>query len=237
MNSCGAESILCQATNFSLWLIAGAALVDSINPCAIAVLLILLTALLSQENRKKILKMGLTFTTAIYLAYLLLGLGLLGVVNLFGLAVYFHRAIGFLAIVLGILNIKDYFNYGGGGFVMEIPRKWRPKLKLIIQGTTSYFGVFVIGFLVTLFELPCTGGPYLFVLGLLSQGIGWSRVLFALLFYNLIFVTPLILLTTLIHFGFATIERVDKWKERNIKTLHLLAGIIMLFLGFWVFLS
>jgi cytochrome c biogenesis protein CcdA len=217
--------------------ITSAALVDSINPCAIAVLLILLTALLAQNNKKKVLKLGLVFTLSIFIAYFLLGIGLLGVVNLTGLAGPFHKVIGFLAVIIGLLNIKDFFKYGAGGFVMEIPRSWRPKLKSLLNSVTSVPAVFAIGFVVTLFELPCTGGPYLFVLGLLSQNINWYQIIPILVFYNLVFILPLVIITFLIYFGYSTAEKADKWKDKNIKYLHLIAGVIMVALGIWVFIS
>ncbi len=58
-----------------------------------------------------------------------------------------------------------------------------------------------------------------------------------LLYYNLIFVSPLILLTILIYFGYASIEKAIDWKERNLRRLHLMAGLLMLGLGLWVFLN
>jgi cytochrome c biogenesis protein CcdA len=235
-SSCAIEATTrCLEPNISV--IGGAALVDSINPCAIAVLLILLAALMSQKDKKRALKMGLVFISAIFLAYLLLGIGLIGIINLAGLAGIFHKTIGVLAILIGILNIKDFIWYGGGGFVIEIPRRWRPTLKLLLSKATTTLGVFATGFLVTLFELPCTGGPYVFVLGLLSQNLDWSQVIPILIFYNLVFVTPLFILTGLIYFGFATIEKTEKWKERNLRLLHLIAGIIMIALGIWVFIN
>jgi len=238
------DSFTCKVGDLSsrileptFWVIFSAAIVDSINPCAIAVLLILLTALLAQNDKKKILKLGLVFTLSIFVAYFLLGVGLLGLVNLAGLSGLFHKIIGFLAIIIGLLNIKDFFRYGGGGFVMEIPRKWRPKLKTLLNSVTSVCGVFIIGFVVTLFELPCTGGPYLFVLGFLSQDINWYQIVPILLFYNLIFVLPLIVLTLLIYFGYSTAEKANKWKDKNIRLLHLIAGVIMVALGIWVIVN
>jgi cytochrome c biogenesis protein CcdA len=233
--TCKLDSLTSRTLEPTFWVIAGAAIVDSINPCAIAVLLILLTALIAQNDKKKVLKLGFVFILSIFIAYFLLGIGLLGVVNVTHLAGPFHRIIGFLAIIIGIFNIKDFFRYGAGGFVMEIPRSWRPKLKALLNSVTSAPAIFAIGFLVTLFELPCTGGPYLFVLGLLSQNIDWVRIVPILILYNLVFVLPLIIITFLIYLGYSSTEKADKWKEKNIRVLHLIAGIIMVLLGLWVF--
>jgi len=219
----------------TLPVITGAAFVDSINPCAIAVLLILLATLLATGDKKKALKTGIAFIFALYLTYFALGIGLIGILNLSGFATIFHQFIGILAIVIGAFNIKDYFWYGGGGFVMEIPRSWRPKLKEMLSKATSPTAAFFIGIVVTLFKLPCTGGPYIFVLGLLSQNLSWVKEIPILLYYNLVFVFPLIIISGLIYFGYSSVEKADIWKEKNIKILHLVAGIVMIALGVLVY--
>ncbi len=223
--------------NYSLWAIAGAAIVDSINPCAIAVLLILLTALMfGAGNKKRALYGGLAFTFSIYITYFLFGLGLLQLIAVTNIANIIAKIVGVVALLIGLANIKDFFFYGGGGFVMEIPRNWRPTLKKILNGITSPWGAFFAGFVVTLFELPCTGGPYFFVIGLLSQAQSIKSIIPTLLFYNLVFIIPLLLISFGVYFGVSSIEKAEEWKNKNIRALHLVAGIIMLALGVWVFL-
>jgi len=227
----GDSSPMEKLSSLSLLTVIGAALVDSINPCAIAVLLILMSALLAAGNKKKAIKAGFAFTVSIYIAYFLFGLGLFSAIQISGLSYWFYKIIGVLAIIIGLANIKDYFWYGGGGFVMEIPMSWRPKLKEMLGKVTSPLGAFLIGFVVCLFELPCTGGPYIVILGLLADKMTMWASIPILLLYNLVFVLPLIIITLLIYFGFANVENATKWKDSNLKTLHLIAGLIMLALG------
>jgi cytochrome c biogenesis protein CcdA len=52
-----------------------------------------------------------------------------------------------------------------------------------------------------------------------------------LAFYNLVFILPLLVVTFLVFRGFTTIESADKWKEKHIRKLHLIAGIVMIALG------
>lgn len=221
----------------SLWLITGAALVDSINPCAIAVLLILLTALMIAGGKKRAAYAGLAFTASIYIAYFLFGLGLFSVIQLSGLSYFFYELVGVFALLIGLANIKDFFWYGGGGFVMEIPRSWRPTLKKILENVTSPLGAFLSGFVVCLFELPCTGGPYLFILGLLAEESTRDAAIPLLAYYNLIFVLPMLMITGSFYFGYKKIEEMQKWKDKKIRHLHLVAGIIMMVLGLWVLLG
>jgi len=217
--------------------VIGAALVDSINPCAIAVLLILLGALLAAGDKKRALKAGFAFTLSIYIAYFLFGVGLFSALQISGLSYWFYKIVGLLAVVIGLANIKDYFWYGGGGFVMEIPRSWRPSIKKILGAVISPTGAFLAGFAVCLFELPCTGGPYIFILGLLAERATMATAIPILLLYNLFFVLPLIAITLLLYFGFYSIEKASEWKEKNIRVLHLVAGIIMLALGLAVMMG
>jgi cytochrome c biogenesis protein CcdA len=218
----------------SLGVIVSAAIVDSINPCAIAVLLVLLAALLAAGDRGRAIKAGLAFTASIYIMYFLFGLGLLSAIQLTGFQTLVYQVVGFLAIVIGLANIKDYFWYGAGGFVMEIPRSWRPTLKGLLHRATTPLGAFGIGFLVTLFELPCTGGPYLFILGLLAEKTTQAAAIPILLFYNLFFILPLLIITLAIYFDWLSFDRVQEWKNKNIRNVHLVTGLVMLALGLLV---
>ncbi len=219
----------------SLWVITGLALVDSVNPCAIAVLIILLGALMMVQKKKRALWGGLCFTTAIYISYFLFGLGISYTLQLAqSISFYIFKGVGILAIILGLANIKDFFWYGSGGFVMEIPRSWRPRLKSMLRGVTSPLGAFLVGFAVTLFELPCTGGPYFVVLGLLSAYESMAKVLPILFYYNFFFVLPLLVITGLVYLGLSSVQEAGKWKDRNIRILHLAAGLIMTGLGAYV---
>jgi cytochrome c biogenesis protein CcdA/thiol-disulfide isomerase/thioredoxin len=215
----------------SLVTVIGAAIVDSINPCAFAVLLILLGTLLATGDKEKALRGGLAFTLSIYIVYFLFGLGLFSVLQISGLSYWFYKIIGVLAIILGLANIKDFFWYGGGGFAMEIPKSWRPTLKKMLSAVTSPLGAFLMGFIVCLFELPCTGGPYIFILGLLAERSTMIAAIPILLLYNVFFIIPLLVITFIMYSGLRNVNEMDKWKDKNIKELHLIAGLIMLALG------
>ena len=232
------SDILSQNFDFNLdtfWIITSAALVDSINPCAIAVLLILLSSLLITKDRKQVLKVGLIFCLGLFFAYFLVGLGLFSVFNFFELqkyTEYIHWIIGGFAIFLGLFNIKDFFWYGKG-VSMEIPTSWRPTMRRFLKSITSPFGAFSAGFIIVLFELPCTGGPYLFTVGYLST-LSKVVIIPILVYYNLLFILPLLVIIGLIYLGKSSVESARKWKDRNIRILHLIAGLLLLGLGIWV---
>lgn len=213
-----------------------AALVDAINPCAFAVLVILLTTILVANNKKKALLAGLAFTLAIFISYFLMGLGLYSAIAASGLTRIFYVIVACLAIVIGLFNLKDYFWYGKF-FKMEVPESWRPRMKSLIKGVSSVPGAFFIGFVVSLFLLPCTSGPYIVILGLLTEVATRSYAIFLLLLYNLIFVLPMVIITLLVYFGVTTTEKTEKWRTSKLEVLHLIAGLIILALGVGMFIA
>ncbi|MFH1238262.1 MAG: GAP family protein [archaeon] len=220
--------------------ITGLALADAINPCVLAVLTIILVTLLIQEpeNRKKVLYSGLAFTIAIYIGYLFYGIIIMQFFRTFAdimrekiIEYHFYESLGILAMIIGALNIKDFFMYKPGGIATEMPLFMRPKVKQIIKKVTSPRGAFITGFIVTLFLLPCTIMPYFIANGILSK-IPFSEALLWLLYYNLIFILPMLVIVGLVYYGFTDVNKVSRWKERKIKSLHLIAGILLFLVGF-----
>ena len=209
---------------------------DSINPCAFAVMLLLLSTIFSKsKSKKKTIAAGLLFSLAIFLSYLLIGMGFYKVLGYAGVTTAFKRVVGGVGLLIALANIKDYFWYGEG-FLMEVPLAWRPKMMKIIQSVVSPIGAFVIGILVSLFLLPCSSGPYLVVLGLLKSenvsiaglGIGYLVV------YNLIFILPMLVITFLVGTGQSSVEKLAKMKNKNTKLMHLIMGVMMLLLSWYV---
>ncbi len=210
--------------------VISAAAVDAINPCAFAVLIILLTTILATKSRKQALLAGLAFSTSIYISYFLMGLGLFSAIQNSGLTHIFYIAVAILAILVGLFNLKDYLWYGKW-FIMEVPLSWRPRMKALLKGITSIPGAFLVGFVISLFLLPCTSGPYIVILGLLAKTATKNYATFLLLIYNFIFILPMLIITLAVYFGITTTEQAEHWRTKKLKTLHLIAGIIILILG------
>jgi cytochrome c biogenesis protein CcdA len=218
-----------QSHSLTLLMVIGAALVDAINPCAFAVLIILMTTVLAAGSAVKALKTGLAFSLAIFISYFLMGMGLYQAIHVVGLSSLFMKIVGGLAIILGLLNLKDYFWYGKG-VLMEVPLSWRPKMKSLIHSITSPVGAFLIGFLVSLFLLPCTSGPYIVILGMLADTTKQLEAAMYLLLYNFIFVLPMIVITFLVYRGLNP-EKLEKLRQTKLRTLHLIAGVILILMG------
>ncbi|MFA5855048.1 MAG: cytochrome c biogenesis protein [Candidatus Gracilibacteria bacterium] len=215
--------------SLTLPILIGGALVDSINPCEFAVLLILMTTILASGNKKKALFSGIAYSVAIFISYFLMGLGLYSVASRIGDTTIFIKIIGIIAIVIGVFNLKDFFWYGKI-FIMEVPLSWRPKLKALVKSITGPVSAFFIGFLVSLFLLPCTSGPYIVILGMLGHSETYMEAFWLLALYNLIFILPMLAITVGVYFGM-NVEKAEETRSRNLKVLHLIAGVIMLGMG------
>jgi len=136
--------------------------------------------------------MGLVYVAAIYLAYFLIGLGLMQAVLFAGSHHLMAKIGSWLVIGLGLINLKDYF-------FPQLPIHLR--IPTIAHGTiqdwlkrATFPAAAVGGFLVGLCTFPCSGGIYVAIVGLLAakttylQGVGYLGI------YNLAFVAPLLII-------------------------------------------
>ena len=220
----------------SLTKVVSLALVDAVNPCEFAVLTMLLVSIIAYNPHKKenIIWAGLSFSLAVFIMYIVYGLFIIKsfqlVQGITTVRPFLYKALGGAAMLLGLLQIKDFFVYKVGSFATEMPVSWRPKVKRIISKVTSPVGAFGVGIFVTLFLLPCTIGPYIILGGMLSF-MEILSTLPTLLLYNIIFISPMLLITLVVYFGLSRVEDVQNWKDKNIRILHLIAGLIILGLG------
>ncbi|MFH0852296.1 MAG: hypothetical protein V1845_01690 [bacterium] len=222
-----------SSLNLTPWAVACGAAVDAINPCEFAILILLMASMLiEQENRKRALLTGFSFIAAVFISYFLMGIGLLEFIRVYTLSFSgtFYTTMGIVAIIFGLLNVKDYFWYGGGGFLMEVPQRWRPKMKELVRGIASPWGGFTVGLLISVFLLPCTSGPYVIILGMLAAKTTFFVAFLYLILYNLIFILPMAAIVLAMYWGLSP-EKAENWRKNKLRLLHLIAGIILIALG------
>ena len=130
--------------------ITSLALVNSVNPCQIAVLVLVLMTILMQnpEKKRKILFSGLAFIAAVYIGYLFYGIVLVQLFQAFTQtlkqgSIYLKYAIATLSMLIGGLQIKDFLFYKKGSFATEMPIWMMGRAKRIIEKITSPFGAFL----------------------------------------------------------------------------------------------
>jgi cytochrome c biogenesis protein CcdA len=223
--------------------ITAAALADSVNPCGIAALLILFFALVETQNSRKVLINGFAFIGGVFVVYFLFGLGAFQFLKLSFLAPYLHWFVGVFAISVGILSIYNYFKKRkecqvcDNDAAFKVPFWGRGFFAKVIKKMTTLPGAFILGTLIILIEIPCTGGPYFFALGYIAESRSRLSLIPTLFYYNFVTFLPLIIITFLVYFGLTNIEKTRKWKNRNLLRFHLITGIIMIILGLIVIFS
>lgn len=211
------------------------AAIDSINPCAIGVLILMLSVVLtSGGSTRRMIFFGVLYVFAIFLVYLLAGIGLVyyfARVPLF-VAEYISIAVGILIALAGLLEIKDYFWYGRW-FSLSIPEGAAKRLHNYAARSTAW-GVIFLGAFVSAVELPCTGAPYLAIITVLSQYFDFTAFLLLVL-YNLIFVLPLLVILFLVAGG-KKLQDIKAWKQETRPAMRFAIGLLLIGLSWLLIL-
>jgi hypothetical protein len=235
---------------FTFWAIIVAALIDSVNPCSIASLIFLLSFLAAQKRKRSdILKIGLLFTATVFFTYLMFGVGAFKAIaylqRFYWVKLFIKWSAVACAGILGIISFVDAFRYKKSGDTKDIKIQLPKKVKLLIHkvitknltGKRLIVGTIIAGFLVTVLDAICTVEVYLPVLVLMAQSsdgelklTGWLY----LILYNLIFVTPLLIVMIAAYYGL-TWNRLAKMTQRNLTLVKIGLGTVLI--GLAVFLA
>ncbi len=204
-------------------------LIDSINPCAFSILLLTIAFLFSLgRSRIEILKIGGVYILGIFAVYVLIGLGLLQVLHLFNTPHFMAKIGAFLILGWGGLNIINQF-FPKFPVKLKIPSFAHSRIASLMHKATLP-AAFSLGVLVGLCEFPCTGGPYLMILGLLHDRGTYTSGLGYLFLYNLIFVSPLVVIL-----GLASQPElhsvVKSWRQANSSRLELVGNLLLIAIG------
>jgi thioredoxin-related protein/HEAT repeat protein/thiol-disulfide isomerase/thioredoxin len=239
------EVIVDRYESFRIGTLIVAGLLDGVNPCAFTTIIFLLSYLVYQgHGRKQMLVVGLAFAGAVFIAYYLVGLGLLRVIlelsfmPLLSKIVYwvtagFTLVIGFVTLFDGVLALKGRLSDS----VLKLPQFLKRRIqKRIHQGASLQAGIaaaFVTGFCVSLLELACTGQVYAPTLVMISRvpGTVWSAR-FYLLLYNAMFIVPLLVVFAMAFFGL-TSGRLSAFFRRHVALVRFMtAGLFFFFFVF-----
>ena len=210
-------------------LVIVASLIDSVNPCAFSVLLLTIAFLFSIGRlRSGILKIGGMYIFGVFAVYVLIGLGIVNVLHLFNTPHFMALLGAVLLIALGLVNVINEF-FPAFPIKLKIPSAAHHKMAEYMA-KASMPTAFLLGALVGLCEFPCTGGPYLLVLGLLHDNATYVKGALYLLLYNLVFVLPLVIILSLSSSS-AVLDKVKDWQTREKGRMRLWGGIAMIALG------
>jgi len=167
-----------------------------------------------------------------------MGLGLFAAVRAAGIQRGVYIGVSILAVLLGLWNIKTAV-FRDERFRIEVPRSWQPAVKRLTAGVTSVPGAIFIGILISLFLLPCTSGPYVVIIGMLSRTASRWQAVQLLLLYNFVFILPFLIITLGVGFGLTTTAKVERWRQNKRDRLHLITGVFLILLGvgLWILLA
>ncbi len=218
--------------------VVGAALVDSINPCAFTLLLIFIasvTAFLQiaegkslQETRSVLYRYGAVYIAAIFFTYLTLGLGFLKVSSFFAGNHLGSRLAALGAVLLGLWMVKDAL-LPEFGLRLQAPRWIGTQVQGLARRATVPSMV-ALGVLVGLCTVPCSGAVYLSILAMLSLQQSFLQAFAYLTLYNALFVLPLgvILIAASAR---PTLNRLARWNLHHREGLRLGMGLGVCTLG------
>lgn len=223
---------LWRASEGGQWLlplVSVSALLDSVNPCAFSILILTIAFLFSLgRTRRDILAVGGFYILGIFLVYIFIGLGILQALHLFNTPHFMAKVGSFLLILFGAINLIGHF-FPSFPIKLKIPDVAHGKIAMLMDRATLPTA-FLLGALVGLCEFPCTGGPYLLVLGLLHDHATFGIGLGYLLFYNAIFVLPLLVIL-LVASERSLLEKVEAWKQKGNSAMKVWGAVAMIALG------
>ena len=209
-------------------------LLDGVNPCAMWVLLFLLSMLVRLRDRRRMALVAGTFVVASGLVYFAFMAAWLNVFLLLGMSHALRVALGLAALAIGALNVKDFFALGRGPS-LAIPASARPgiyaRARAILHADSvvaSLAAVAALALLVNSVELFCTAGlPAIYTATLARQPLSAAQHYAYLALYNLAYVADDSVMVTIAVVTLAktrVAERAGRW-------LKLVSGAAMLALA------
>ena len=242
------ESIIQRFRSLGIITIVSAGLLDGINPCAFATLIFFISYLtFLGRKRTEILSVGLGYSGAVFITYLMIGLGILSFIQRLSFLPLFSRVIYILtiafALVLGVLSLHDYIQLKRGRpseMKLQLPDFLKKRIHRTIRERSKspryLLAAVTAGFIVSLVEFACTGQVYLPTILFVTNvpSLKASAVSYLLL-YNFMFIVPLLIIFGIVYWG-VTSEQLAFFLQKRASSIKLytsllffvLAGILIL---------
>ena len=210
--------------------------VDGFNPCAMWILLFLITLLISNKNKKKMIILGLTFILVSGLTYLCFMLTWLNLATFLNQIKIIRFIIATVALVAGFINLENFYKSTKKEDGCEVVKPTRRKkiietIKKIVNEKSfilALSGIIVLAFSVNLIEMMCSVGlPLIFTQILSMNELSMFEYGLYMFLYILFFLIDdiVIFLIAIISFKITGIS------TKLTKYSHLIAGIILLLIG------
>jgi cytochrome c biogenesis protein CcdA/thiol-disulfide isomerase/thioredoxin len=244
------QSIVERFRSLGVFTIVFAGLIDGLNPCAFATMIFFVSYLtLSGRKGKDVLYVGAAFTLGVFLAYMLVGIGLYRALDLLGdllttLGQWLYALTAVFCLVLAVVSFSDYLKARRGeigDMALNLPHRLRMQINATIRKTRKsrafVAAAFVTGIIVSFLELACTGQVYLpTIIFVMSVPELKAQAILFLLLYNLLFVLPLVVVFILAYYGTGA-KQFSNFLQQRASTVKLGMSVLFLALGSWLAVS
>jgi glutaredoxin len=215
-------------------------LLDGFNPCSMWVLLLVIALLAPMNNRPCMLAIAGTFVAVEGVAYFMFMAAWLNLFLLIGLSRVSEIAIAVIALVAGLLNLKDFWRFGWG-VSLSIPNAAKPaiyeRIRNILQAknmTAAIIGAVVLALLVQIVEFMCTSGfPALYTRILTLKHLDNISYYSYLLLYNIAYMLDDLLILSI---GVITLSQ-QRLQEKEGRWLKFISGLAMVGLGIYLLVA
>jgi hypothetical protein len=209
-------------------------LLDSANPCAIWVLLVLLGLLLHVRSRARMALFGSVFVVTSGVVYFLFMTAWAGLFSLIGTADWITGMLGLVLVGMGAVNLKELWWFKQGPSLM-VPERVKPglyrRMRDIAQAASipaAFVGIATLAFVVNLVELGCTLGlPAMYTRVLSLRQLSVIDRGFYLVLYNVVYVFPLAILVA----TYVILSRRFVLAERTARALKTLSCVLLVSSG------
>ena len=238
---------------FTVVLLAG--LLDGFNPCAIAMLLLFVSLLGFTDKKRVLVLVSVTYIFALFVSYFLIGTFLLNFLIKFSaqahiINIIINWFVALLCLFLFFFNMYDFFmtkNEKYGKVKNQLPAWVQRYNKKLIKAFTKVINdeenkkglftvltlTFILGIALSVTELICTGQIYLGII----YGIHYLDSFYAyvaLLFYNLMFVLPLIIIAIIAIKGKGVMST-SNWIREHLHIIKLFSALFFLGIAIYFF--
>jgi cytochrome c biogenesis protein CcdA len=223
----------------NLLALTGTALVNGLNPCGIGMMITFLGYLLvfgQRSNDKKwLLKNGLLYVASVFVTYLALGLffyGLAFYLQRLWIASVFKYVMAGILVIAGLVQFKDTF-WDHLPFHLRMSNKGYEKINKILAKAGTGMAV-LVGVLTTAFSTPCMLPVYIGTTSYLAKsGLPMWQVLVLFLYYNLIFVLPILVILSVMVAGKKVVD-MKEWEHKYSKQLRLLMAVFLFGIAYFL---
>ncbi len=215
-------------------------LLDGFNPCSLWVLMLMVSLLASMNDRVRMFAIAGTFVAVEGLVYFIFMVAWLNLFLLIGLSRFSEIIIAAIALLAGMINLKD-FRFYGQGVSLSIPDAAKPgiyaRIRQILQAKNfvgALIGAVLLAVLVQIVEFMCTSGfPALYTRILTLKQLDSMSYYGYLLLYNLAYMFDDMIILAI---GVITLSQ-RRLQEKEGRWLKLISGLVMVGIGVYLILN